>query len=179
MLLGEKRQELYRGVVEFCRRGVVGLPIDQQKIYLPSVLQQLFEEDEEGKLEHRSILRHFLIKLTKKHGREEIDHLIPVAHRKMLAHALKMENREKRKKREQNIARRQFFEEQKKRQAEEQSSDSDDAEEPAQEHHVNPNAMETEEPLEELDNANDLLLKYDLEKEQFHFERQQQRKAES
>lgn len=39
--------------------------------------------------------------------------------------------------------------------------------------------METEEPLEDLDNANDLLLKYDLEKEQFHFERQQQRKAES
>lgn len=39
--------------------------------------------------------------------------------------------------------------------------------------------METEEPLEELDNANDLLLKYDLEKEQFHFERQQQRKTET
>lgn len=29
--------------------------------------------------------------------------------------------------------------------------------------------MDVEEGLEELDNTNNLLLKYDLEKEQFHF----------
>ena len=60
-------------------------------------------------MEHRSVLRHFLIKLTKKHGREQIEQMVPQAHRKMLAHTLKMENREKRKKREQNIARRQQY----------------------------------------------------------------------
>jgi hypothetical protein len=109
LLLREKRQELYKGVVEFCRRGVVALPIEQQLVYLPNVIQSLFEEDEEGKMEHRSVLRHFLIKLTKKHGREQIELMVPQAHRKMLAHTLKMENREKRKKREQNIARRQQF----------------------------------------------------------------------
>lgn len=38
-----------------------------------------------------------------------IEQLIPPTHRKMLAHTLKMENREKRKKREQNIARRQQY----------------------------------------------------------------------
>jgi hypothetical protein len=59
-------------VVEFCKKGILSLPIDRQKVYLPNVLQLLFEEDEEGKLEHRSILRHFLIRLAKKHGKEEI-----------------------------------------------------------------------------------------------------------
>ena len=88
---------------------MVALPIEQQLVYLPNVIQSLFEEDEEGKMEHRSVLRHFLIKLTKKHGREQIEQMVPQAHRKMLAHTLKMENREKRKKREQNIARRQQF----------------------------------------------------------------------
>jgi hypothetical protein len=40
--------------------------------------------------------------------------------------------------------------------------------------------MEIEgEHLEELDNTNNLLLKYDLEKEQFHFEKDQQRKIEA
>lgn len=109
LLLGEKKQELYRGVVEFCRRGLGSLSVADQAGHLPSVLRALFEEDEEGKMEHRSILRHFLIKLTKKHGREMVEQLIPPTHRKMLAHTLKMENREKRKKREQNIARRQQY----------------------------------------------------------------------
>lgn len=44
-------------------------------------------------MEHRSILRHFLIKLTKKHGKDVLEAMIPVQHRKMLSHALKMENR--------------------------------------------------------------------------------------
>lgn len=38
--------------------------------------------------------------------------------------------------------------------------------------------MDVEEGLEELDNTNNLLLKYDLEKEQFHFQREQQKKTE-
>jgi hypothetical protein len=33
--------------------------------------------------------------------------------------------------------------------------------------------MDVEDGLEELDNTNNLLLKYDLEKEQFHFQREQ------
>lgn len=74
------------------------MPIENQKAYLPTVIQLLFEEDEEGKMEHRSILRHFLIKLTKKHGKDALEAMIPQQHRKMLSHALKMENREKRKK---------------------------------------------------------------------------------
>jgi hypothetical protein len=37
-------------------------------------------------------------------------------------------------------------------------------------------AMDIEEPLEELDNTNNLLLKYDLDKEQFHFQKEQRGK---
>lgn len=36
--------------------------------------------------------------------------------------------------------------------------------------------MDIEEPLEELDNTNNLLLKYDLDKEQFHFQQEQRGK---
>lgn len=57
------------------------------------MLKLLFEEDEEGKMENRSILRHFLIKLSKKHGKEALEAMIPQDHRKMFTHALKMENR--------------------------------------------------------------------------------------
>lgn len=42
LLLKEKKQELYKGVVEFCKRGILGFSLDKQKLYLPSVLQQLF-----------------------------------------------------------------------------------------------------------------------------------------
>jgi hypothetical protein len=97
-LLQEKKQELYKGVVEYCKRAILSLSIENQKIYLPTVLQLLFEEDEEGKMDNISILRHFLIKLTKKHGKDEIEHMIPQQHRKMLTHTLKMETREKKKK---------------------------------------------------------------------------------
>lgn len=56
-------------------------------------------------MENRSILRHFLIKLTKKHGKDALEEMIPQAHRKMLSHTLKMETREKKKKKELKIAR--------------------------------------------------------------------------
>jgi hypothetical protein len=50
LLLREKKQELYRGVVEFCRRGLGALSVAEQSGHLAPVLKALFEEDEEGKL---------------------------------------------------------------------------------------------------------------------------------
>ena len=50
-----------------------------------------------------------LIKLSKKFGREKIEKLIPSEDRKILANALKVENREKRKKRERLIQKRKEF----------------------------------------------------------------------
>ena len=40
----------------------------------------------------------------------------------------------------------------------------------------NDHDMDIEEPLEELNNTNNLLLKYDLDKEQFHFQEEQRGK---
>lgn len=178
LLLGEKRQELYKGVVEFCKRGLLALSVDKQKIYLPHVLQQLFEEDEEGKMEHRSILRHFLLRLVKRHGREHLEAMIPQQHRKMLGHTIKMENREKRKKKEQSLARYKMLQEMKAEKAAQQSSSDD--EEPAQAAQQDEGMdIEEEDQLEELDNTNNLLLKYDLEKEQFHFQKEQVNKKEA
>jgi hypothetical protein len=68
----------------------LALPVEKQKKYLPAVIEQLFESDEEGKMEHRSILRHFLLRLVKKHGREMLEQLIPQRHSKMLSHTIKM-----------------------------------------------------------------------------------------
>ena len=115
ILLQEKKQELYRGVVEYCKRAILSLPVDHQKAYLPVVINLLFESDEEGKMENRSILRHFLIKLTKKHGKDEIEAMIPQQHRKMLTHTLKMETREKKKKKELKLARMKQWQEQNKK----------------------------------------------------------------
>jgi len=41
-------------------------------------------------MEHRSVLRHFLIRLTKRHGRDSLEAMMPSEHVKMLSHALKM-----------------------------------------------------------------------------------------
>ena len=125
----------------------------------------LFEEDEEGKLDNISILRHFMIKLTKKHGKDQLDQMIPQQHRKMLTHTLKLENREKKKKKELKLARMKQWQEENDRKHKDDSSEYESGEEV--EHKEE--AMDIEEPLEELDNTNNLLLKYDLDKEQFHF----------
>ena len=63
--------------MEYCKRAILSLPVQDHKTYLPTVLQLLFEEDQESKMENISILRHFLIKLTKKHGKEELEKMIP------------------------------------------------------------------------------------------------------
>jgi hypothetical protein len=73
LLLQEKKHDIYKGVVEYCKKTILSLPVEKQKELLPTVLKLLFEEDEEGKMENRSILRHFLIKLCKKHGKEAIE----------------------------------------------------------------------------------------------------------
>lgn len=46
LLLREKKQELYRGVVEFCRRGLGALSVAEQSGHLAPVLKALFEDDE-------------------------------------------------------------------------------------------------------------------------------------
>lgn len=76
-------------------------------------------------MENRSILRHLLIKLTKKHGKDQIEAMIPQQHRKMLTHTLKMETRQKKKKKELKLARMRQWQEQNKTKEGEKSSDDE------------------------------------------------------
>lgn len=73
---------------------------------LPNLITELFTVDEDSKMEERSILKHFLLKLVKKHDRQVIENMITQEDRKILSNAIKVENRLKKKKREQNQLRR-------------------------------------------------------------------------
>lgn len=73
MLLYEQRSEIYKAIVEFCRRFIFSFEKTKQINHiLSTVLEQLFKADLGSKLENRSILKHFLLKLTKRFGRETI-----------------------------------------------------------------------------------------------------------
>lgn len=169
MLLYEKRQELYKAIVEFCRRFVFAVESKNSSHILATIIQQLFKADVESKMEHRSILKHFLLKLAKKFGREVVEKLIPADDRKILSNAIKTEKRERRQKREKQQQRRLQMQQAKKKQENEEESDEevedDDVEGMDEE-------IEQGEELKELDNTDNLLLKYDLEKENFHFEQE-------
>lgn len=67
-------------------------------------------------MEHRSILKHLLLKLAKKFGRDVIDKMIPSEDRKILSNAIKTEKRERRQKREKQLQRRLQAQEAKKKQ---------------------------------------------------------------
>lgn len=44
----------------------------EQLTILPDFIKNLFIADEESKMEERSILKHFLLKLVKKHDRDVV-----------------------------------------------------------------------------------------------------------
>lgn len=68
-------------------------------------------------------MKHFLLKLTKRFGREEVEKMIPAEDRKILSNAIKTENRERRKKKEKQMQKR--LEAEKARNEREDSSDSE------------------------------------------------------
>lgn len=73
MLLYEQKGEIYKAVIEFCRRFIFANEKSKQINHiLSTVLQQLFKADLGSKLENRSILKHFLLKITKKFGRDTV-----------------------------------------------------------------------------------------------------------
>lgn len=79
MLLYEQRSEIYKAVVDFCRRFIFFAEKTKQiQHILQTVLEQLFKADLASKLENRSVLKHLLLKLTRKFGRDVIEKLIPI-----------------------------------------------------------------------------------------------------
>lgn len=76
-------------------------------------------------MEERFILKHFLLRLVKKHDREAVEKMIPQDDRRILSNAIKIENRIKKKKREENKIRREQMELYKKGQQGQQTAESD------------------------------------------------------
>lgn len=105
MLLKEKKHEIYKAVIDYSKKYLFKLEKSEQLLILPNLINELFTVDEESKMEERSVLKHFLLKLVKKHTRENVEKMIPQDDRKILSNAIKVENRLKKKKREQNILR--------------------------------------------------------------------------
>lgn len=94
MLLYQKKSELYKAIVEFSRRFVFSVDTSKTTNHvLSTIIEQLFKADVDSKMEHRSILKHFLLKLAKKFGRAVIEKMIPADDRKILSNAIKTENR--------------------------------------------------------------------------------------
>jgi hypothetical protein len=71
-----------------------------------TILGELFKVNQSIKLENRTMLKHFLLKLIKKFGRDRIEKCIPKDDRKIVSNAVKIDNREKRKKKEKVAQRR-------------------------------------------------------------------------
>jgi hypothetical protein len=72
MLLKEKKHEIYKAVIDFGKKYIMKLEKTEQLTILPDFIKNLFIADEESKMEERSILKHFLLKLVKKHDRDVV-----------------------------------------------------------------------------------------------------------
>lgn len=100
LLLKEKKHEIYKAVIDYSKKYLFKLEKSEQLLILPNLINQLFVVDEDSKMEERFILKHFLLKLVKKHSREVVEKMIPQDDKKILSNAIKVENRLKKKKRE-------------------------------------------------------------------------------
>jgi ribosomal RNA-processing protein 12 len=99
MLLKDKKSELYKAVINYSKKWLLKLDKSEQMTILPGLIKELFSVDEASKSEERSILKHFLLRVVKKHSREIVEKMIPADDRKILSNAIKIENRIKKKKR--------------------------------------------------------------------------------
>ncbi len=72
MLLKEKKHEIYKAVIDFGKKYIMKLEKTEQLTILPDFIKNLFIADEESKMEERSILKHFLLKMVKKHERDVV-----------------------------------------------------------------------------------------------------------
>lgn len=74
MMLYQEKTEIYKAAVDFSRRFIFSFEKHNKKNpqILSTIIEQLFKADLNSKLENRSILKHFLLKLTKRFGREEV-----------------------------------------------------------------------------------------------------------
>lgn len=69
VMLKQKRREVHKTILLYLKELFHHkLEKSKQLEILPGVLKVLFEEDEDSRMANINILRHFLLKLTKKHS---------------------------------------------------------------------------------------------------------------
>ncbi|CAK66022.1 unnamed protein product (macronuclear) [Paramecium tetraurelia] len=151
LLLKEQNNEIFKSIILYVK-----------------LFTQLLNVDEVSRDKNIIILKRLLMKLSKAYPSSES--LIPQEHIKLYKNAIKIERQQKKKKNKRDQERelnKQKWQE--KKQKKQKDSDLESDEESEQELDAKPKqqqgGMETEAEVE-----NNLLLKYDFKKEQFHFE---------
>ncbi len=77
-------------MIDYSKKYILKLEKSEQLVILPNLVRELFTADEESKMEERCILKHFLLRLVKKHTREVVEKMIPQDDRKILSNAIKV-----------------------------------------------------------------------------------------
>ncbi|CAD8166121.1 unnamed protein product [Paramecium pentaurelia] len=164
LLLKEQNNEIFKSIILY-----VKVLIKHRHTLNSQLFTQLLNLDEVSRDKNIIILKRLLMKLSKAYP-ATAESLIPQEHIKLFKNAIKIEKQQKKKKnkrdQEKELNKQKW---QEKKQKQQKDSDLESDEESEQELGTKPKqqqgGMETEAEVE-----NNLLLKYDFKKEQFHFE---------
>lgn len=138
---------------------------------LPELLKNLFEIDVESKNLFRSKIRHLLAKLIKKVGKDVMESSIPKEHVKFVKYIVKNEKMEVKKRKNQKLKMKAMFEElaeKKLKQREKKKDGMEEESENSEDENIKDN-FGVQYIEDNKEDNNNLLLRYDLEQEKFHF----------
>jgi len=184
LLLREKNREIYKSVLAFLKMYIKVITKDQLREQLPGIFTALFTWDEDGLDSNLALVKFFIEKMLRKLDQETVENAVPQDHRKLVKHVSKMERQEKKKKldkKNERTSKSQFedafnrvlnkISKKSKRNAKfsGKTGDDDDDDEGATviHHRQRQDGMQIE---PSMNNENNLLLRFDAEKERFHFE---------
>ncbi|KAM3142489.1 hypothetical protein pb186bvf_005391 [Paramecium bursaria] len=156
LLAKEKNNEVYKSILEYVK---VLIKLKCSQMQMKQILYVLFNDDIQSRDKNRIVVKRLLIKMIRSYGEEFVHSQIPEDHQKLLKNAVKAERRTKKNKNK-NKSKDEEKKKIKKKQLKDLDTDDENDEQPLGKN----DQMETE------NNDNNLLLKYDFKKEQFHFE---------
>ncbi|CAD8128275.1 unnamed protein product [Paramecium sonneborni] len=162
LLLKEQNNEIFKSIILY-----VKVLIKHRHILNQYLFSQLLNIDEVSRDKNIIILKRLLMKLSKAYT-VTAESLIPQEHIKLFKNAIKIEKQQKKKKNKRDQERelnKQKWQEKKNKKQKDSDFESDEESDEQQDQKQQQGGMETEVEVE-----NNLLLKYDFKKEQFHFE---------
>jgi ribosomal RNA-processing protein 12 len=161
LLIKEQNREVFKSILGFFKVLFKVLSVDQVTSKLDQILKAIFEWDDESRELFKSKIRHLIEKLIRRLGKPVVEAALPLDHRKLLKYIAKQEKQSKKKKEDKRV-------EKKKNKVFLEDLLSDDErnkkEVPEPREYIDPNRMEV------VENENNLLLRFDTNKEKFHFE---------